>query len=937
MVFLINILTILFMNIVQAQVKFDCKGTYACEFSKELESQLNDGEPLDLIVEKVRSYSLRQNAIRVEYVFSEDPQKPSTIFIHDKYVLDSYNVTGMDEVDAEMFLTTMPFRPGDFLPRDAVEQIAKKFLEVTKDYGNEGVRVNIGLRELENSNEVVCFIETFGFSKILVGKVIHNIDPEKFPIPARMLQSLTGSRYFKNLTEIEIDNIEKEFVRLGYSGADITWEVVKISPDTIQLMINADIKEFSTYSIEGNKQFSRDDILSNIKKQTKDSTSLDPQRVKKIVEDMYREKGFYNVDIRIQQLKGNAKENSKNYFYMKIVEGKRLRLKSVEFSGNYYIEKQSIVDLFQEKSTVLIENNFVDFEYLRQFTDILRKKYRSSGFLVAEISDPQFKIDDSGVEVIYNIIERIQTTVEKIEFSGLTSEIANRLREQFKIKEGTPFDVTLYEEEVKGLISKLKENGYYFSTLKEENLARTLFYSRDVSRLTIKLNFLTGYKIQLANVIISGLAKTKDKVVLREVHIEKGELISPKKIEDFRVRLESLNLFSSIKVNIININPSTDNIAAADLMISVSEKDFGYGEIAPGYRTDLGLKLSSAITYSNVLGLNHGFGVKFQVNQRLDYGYLDLRRRSEEKRIFEYFAESTYRWPYIISNADFFLDASFQRKRFYAFDADIFKVAPRLHKDLTERISIGLQYQFETVNPFDASEEKDRDSFKIGSITPSISYDRRDNKVRPTKGLSLSLSWERASPNFGAQNTEDLKIDFYKLVTRNRAYFSVGDFTFAFFASAGVARNLANEIRPDSVNEDGSIRTQGYIPSIKVFRLDGLDTIRGYSESEINRLKSGININQVRVQDRAFFNVFKFEPRYSLSDATILGVFFDAGRLSVNGFQPLDLRTSTGLSFKYVTPVGTLDFDYGVKLKREKLEDGGRESFGRFHLSIGVF
>lgn len=68
-----------------------------------------------------------------------------------------------------------------------------------------------------------------------------------------------------------------------------------------------------------------------------------------------------------------------------------------------------------------------------------------------------------------------------------------------------------------------------------------------------------------------------------------------------------------------------------------------------------------------------------------------------------------------------------------------------------------------------------------------------------------------------------------------------------------------------------------------------------------------------------------------------LDVFFDAGRVFIDKFQPLDLRTSVGAGFKFLTPVGSLDFDYGVKLNKRTYPDQKRDSTGRFHLSIGFF
>ena len=138
-------------------------------------------------------------------------------------------------------------------------------------------------------------------------------------------------------------------------------------------------------------------------------------------------------------------------------------------------------------------------------------------------------------------------------------------------------------------------------------------------------------------------------------------------------------------------------------------------------------------------------------------------------------------------------------------------------------------------------------------------------------------------------------------------------------------------------NEDGTLRTVGYIPSIKVFRLDGFEGLRGFNGIEANRLENGLDINEVRVQDSAFFANTKFESRYYFNDSIIMALFYDAGSLYINSFKPFSMRSSVGTSFKLLTPVGTLDFDYGVKLRRKRLADGSRESIGRFHLSIGYF
>ena len=138
-------------------------------------------------------------------------------------------------------------------------------------------------------------------------------------------------------------------------------------------------------------------------------------------------------------------------------------------------------------------------------------------------------------------------------------------------------------------------------------------------------------------------------------------------------------------------------------------------------------------------------------------------------------------------------------------------------------------------------------------------------------------------------------------------------------------------------NANGNVKTTGYIPGIKIFRLEGIDGIRGFSDEEINRVESGADISDIIIQDKAYFINCKFESRYTFGDNLIFALFFDAGRVYVEHLKPLKLRTSIGGSFKFLTPVGTLDLDYGIKLSREINASGQRERFGRFHLTIGSF
>lgn len=163
---------------------------------------------------------------------------------------------------------------------------------------------------------------------------------------------------------------------------------------------------------------------------------------------------------------------------------------------------------------------------------------------------------------------------------------------------------------------------------------------------------------------------------------------------------------------------------------------------------------------------------------------------------------------------------------------------------------------------------------------------------------------------------------------------------FATSLSGGVQQNLANENLRDfagnlQITDSGTVKTEGHIPSIKVFRLGGVNPVRGYSDIEVNRLiGESQSISDVLVQDKAYFINVNLEPRYQVNDDLIFGSFLDAGRVFIDSVRAQKMRKSVGFSIKYLTAVGTVDFHYGVKLDRR--EDLG-EQIGRFHFSIGQF
>lgn len=757
---------------------------------------------------------------------------------------------------------------------------------------------------------------------------------------------------YDNLTlKIQVDAISKELFTMGYLNALIK-PSISGTPNSIVVNMGIELKERVNFSFRGNKIFTYQELRAKILDKIKNEFGkIDVQSLADFVTTQYEEAGFYQTGVTYYQNEGFDLEKTPviTYFF-DIDEGIKINIREITYRGNAYLKTEEIQTIFNKSSTPLAAGNFYDKKFFDEFTNILKKEYLSRGFVFVEISKPRVvnNDEDDSVSIEYGIAEKQQVLLKAISFDNVPGHLLKGAKDSLVNKEGAPINIVELESDLRKMIVYFQNEGYYFSTISNLTADNLLVYDKSYSFVELHPEISLDRQICYNETIINGNVHTDSKVINREIELKAGELITPSKIEILRQKLSGLNLFSSLRITpYMMYEEQNTGCPKTNLVIQVKEKDFGLIEVAPGFRTDLGAKLSTGITYNNIAGMNRSASLRLQGNKRFNLDGFDDRRRKEKKDLFEYSARASFVEPYLLNRyiptqIESELSLSFQRIRFYGFDADVLRLSPQLSKTFTKWFSTSVRYQFERIVQFDATKSIDNDNFSIGGITPTVTFDFRDDPINPRKGTFFTLSSEWANSHFGSMKETELEVNFVKVISRNKFYYPAGDFTLALSVAAGYQKNFAEDVLVSGdgntvLNANGQPKTRGYIPSIKVFRLDGYDEIRGYDDGEINRLIDGREIGEVVVQKEAFFTALKFEPRYSLTDSLQLGVFFDAGRVYVDNFEPTRLRSSVGAGLKYLTPVGSLDFDYGFKLQRKTYSGETRDSVGRFHLSIGFF
>lgn len=936
-----------------------CHGGDCSIYEKIIQDTARRDPSLEAFQESFRFLLQDERIEHLDYTVTLDDQTVTAldIFIDVKNVIGEVHIYAVAAVKELQLERTLPFLEGDFdkqsFCRDGISVI-KSTLD-----GRGYISSDVKCERQVNKEDLVTYIyrvkvgETQKIRRVKIESDNQSLEESV----VRSLRVLEGAAWDRVQVRVMVDEINQNFVQRGFFDTKLeVANVEELDAKAVNIHFKLTSGVSKRFSFHGNTNVTRLDFMNVIQSSAKQGfNTFNEKDYEEMFRTLYASKGFPQVEVNIRKVEGLTRSEVPfvNY-YVDIKEGPKAEIGNVSFVGNEHFTDEALKELFFDNGTNLIDSNYLDRSYFDPFKDILKEKYLAEGFLFVEIPSVEALFNDrtKRYDIEVRVNERQQVNLSKIVINGLAPELEEKVRSEFTNKAGSYLNIIKLESDLSRAIALVREEGYLFARIDIKNERDLLSYSSNFTEAQLTIPFVTEQKVYLDSVLVTGNRTTKSKVILRETRVESGGVLTPDSLQAIRERLTVLGLFSEVSVQTFVLNKgkeSKDGKYLANLLIQVKERDYGILEVAPGYRTDLGLKLGAGITKNNIFGLDHSLTARAEGNYRLNHSSFDERRRLDGKDMLEYEAKINYRIPYLLENVftnglTFDVSTSFQLRRFYGFDAYISRVAPQLSYNFSKIWSASVRYQFEHIDQFDATESKDDDNFTIGGITPSISLDLRDDPINPRSGAAFSLSWEFANPAFGSMSGEDITINFSKLVQRSKFYLPFNDrWYLATSVSWGYQKNFADDFKRDAngdiiYDEDGRPEREGYIPSLKVFRLDGIDIVRGFADNEINRLSdSDMDIGDVIIDQTAYFANIKIEPRYVLSDNVIMGLFFDAGRVFRQHFQPLSLRTSTGATLKLMTPVGSLDFDYGIKLHRTSYDVDKKESFGRFHLTIGFF
>lgn len=815
----------------------------------------------------------------------------------------------------ETLKTLSGILPGDDYERPRIERAEEKVRDYFEGKGYPQAVVRSEVIQ-KSERHTVKFIIKIG-PAIRIARLI--FQSKETPLSVDLVLKLSqlvnvqqGELFDRDRIKEMRRTIETGLIALNFIDSRVSDITTEATSAGLNLTFTLVLGQKVILSVSGNNYYSRAELMTFIETQRvlglgRDYTSVIMGRLR----EKYIEHGFRDVKIITYSFEPHGIESKKVVF--DVDEGPRLMIKTLIFDGNEVFTDEELQNLFYRNASDRITAKIYNEKMVEDAAKGMINELKKRGYLSAKLI--AIKTDaipgSSELMIRFFLSEGIQTRIQAIDFRGNHVFDTEKLDEFMGMHEGDPLNLVQLEDGLDRVKKEYRNLGRLQFKVTNESQDQIVTYSEKNQFAYLNLELDEGPIINLGKFDIFGNERTKRTVIEREIQIKPGEPLSENRVLETEERLRRLGIFSQVNIDFLeSAEPNTK-----DMKISVQEAIPGSTSAGIGFRNDLGIRAFGGLAYSNLWGLNHTWALDLTGNRRLS-----------DFKFIEYTAQVSYTWPWaLLGETTFRPSITAEKRQYLAFNAETFAFSSSLDRLLYRplRVSGALTYTLEQVRQFNAVKTEDNQQVRIGSLTPLLRMDLRDNPLAPKKGLFALTSFEYANSFFGSQAAPvPVKYGRYQVRTDYYAHFLPG-IVWYNSARGGWLKNFAD---PHDITGNADPRIT--VPLIKQFALGGVNSLRGFSEQELNVQATDPT---KRVQGFMTYVNYRTQLDFYATNSLIFGPFLDAGNLKVDDFSLGNLRYGTGAGMRYVTPVGPVNFDWGFKLFPR-----AGEATNVFYFSLGV-
>lgn len=707
----------------------------------------------------------------------------------------------------------------------------------------------------------------------------------------------------------------------------------------------------SRFSFEGVTKSDADKLREQIKLVSGKIVTEDlVQNTSNEVKKFYVDKGFFNVEVRIDL---KDEKNVPNSQILTIIVDKKSRVKvnSIAFEGVTQVEAKKLKRKMKETKEkhfyrLFSTSKFIN-ENFEKDKEAISNEYRKLGFRDARVVfDSVYAHNEKSVDILIRVSEGPKYYFRNINWVGNTKYSASDLERILNIKKGELFNQKKLDEGLFGsqsgrdITSLYMDNGYLFFQVTPVEVA----VSGD--SIDYEMRVYEGKQAIVNRITVVGNTKTNDKVVMREIRTIPGQLFSRSDIIRTQRELAQLGYFDQEKLG-VNPKPNPQD-GTVDIEYVVEERPSDQIELSGGWGAGQVVG-TLGVTFSNFSAANFFKKGAWTPLPSGDGQRLSLRAQTNGKYFQSYSASFTEPWlggkkPNSLTVSTFRsiqsngLPKSDDSRQSIGINGVSVGLGQRLRKpDDYFSVYHEINYQYYELQNY-SSTFLFSDGFANNiNFQETVSRNSVDAPIYPRTGSQFALTLQ-LTPPYSLFNDKDYSLltdqEKYKFIEYYKWKFSAAWFTplawnklvlharanfgFLGYYDKGIGQSPFERFY---LGGDG----------LSGFSLDGREIIaqRGYPNNSLNPRGGG-----------TIYDKYTMELRYPLSlnpSATIYVMgFLEAGNAfgRFREYSPFDVKRAAGAGVRIFLPMfGLLGLDWGYGF--DNVPGLPNKNGGEFHFTIG--
>jgi outer membrane protein insertion porin family len=699
------------------------------------------------------------------------------------------------------------------------------------------------------------------------------------------LKSRVGDRYSPEMVREDL----KSLYSLGF------FEDIVVRADIFEGGLRLSYVLYEKPSVEsikfvGNRKLSTEKVKAKV--DLVEGGVIPPGALAKNVEKIrlfYEEEGYYRAKIEASEERLSPQEVAVTFT---IAEGDKFDVSDIEIVGNVALRAKDIKSKLQTSELYLFFfGGTLKREELRRDLDRIRLYYLDNGFLDIAVEEPEIQVDEAKkkLRIIIKLQEGPQYRIRQLSIAGNKLFTESDFLSRMQSRAGGVFGREKLQADVVAITDRYTERGYLFAEVNPITEVQ-----RATSTVDISVEIVEGPQVYVNQIEILGNARTRDKVVRREIRLIEGNVFSSALVQESRQNLEGLGYFEEVRFD----PKRTQAPDRVNVTVELKEKPTGAFSIGGGYSAVDGLLAAASISQSNLFGYGKQLGLTGQYGQ------------NASRLLFQYTDPHFWDSNFVMQGRIFGNWTDYVNAQGYAQES--YGTGLTVSHPLPWRLFGSVGYLWEHVQITDVTADapdivirqalQNGGESKTSAIILGLSRDTLDNVFTPTRGLRISTNFEYAggflafAEDYNNFIKTSLEASYYhplywKLVGHVRGFIGYGD----------------------------SFGDTPYLPVQERYYLGGINTLRGFKNFSVGPKLSPYAANQggnkaFYIQNEIIFPIYEPLRLRGL-------VFFDTG----NAFgenQPFewDVRYGAGVGVHFNSPLGNIRLEWGFNLNKQPEE-----------------